>query len=598
MKMRLRLLFMFFLLVLSAISVSAYDKVYDGYVFALEPFTVGSDSFYIRGVNNYQTVMFVQNNDSAFYAENNTCTDETYFQFCYYGAKIDYITYGRRIPDTLDWEPSINIQIYSKKPTITVSRVVASKINYDETVKIRVEIENTGSLAVTDVVYKDFLPTNVLIKSFGDDVSLKNNAIYWSIPRLSPDVKITLEYELRPADYSSIKLGEGNLSYNYESLSFSQKPANSTIAINAPFSLQTSFNKQTVGIEDEVTYSFKLTNDDWNDNLEVDFSFLAPKRITIISVSEELDKSDIKYSFVLEPSQSKDLFVKFKSGFSGDYKIKAHTSMSIRDETYEDDDELNFTVALDGLIPVVDLSVLELFEDEEFNLTITISNPSDEHFSSFVAIIESLLFDTISLNEDLISAGKSKTLFNQTMKTKKLDEEKNYSITLRGQYRSKTSEAFNFEKTVFLNVKPVIKDFKITKILSKEKVVPGEEITVNVSVKNLGSSSSTLIIHDENPSNFRVISPLPDQKTITLDEDEESYIYHYTLLIPENTALGTYTLKTIVSYDDLGEQVAEKKLEVMDEKEIEDSNTESNEESEEKGFFQKIIIFFKEFFKL
>ncbi|MFC2136293.1 hypothetical protein ACFLTH_16880 [Bacteroidota bacterium] len=599
--MKRGVLFVLFLIICSS-SVIAFDNIYSGYVYTLDTFTVEDDIFYVTLANNDEVLVLHKNDDELFFVYNGTCEDTAYYQYCFMGTKLDYDDYGRQIPNTYRWEPALKVEIYSKKPSITVTRTVDSEINMGDKTIVKVTVTNNGELQTDNLVFRETLPENVVVNTFDSQfITVSGSELEWNYPSLLKDKSVYFIYTLIPKNYSNIVLSEGVLNYTYEDSDFGLKTTTSTIVINSPFSKTSSVNKNNVGVGEEFIYSYKITNEDWDDKLDVEYSFKKPENVEIVDVALGFQEEDFDlYTFKLSPSESEEFTITMKSAFVGNHSIEENTKLFIRNDVYEERKEHNVSVTLPLMIPELKLSKTEVFEGGPYTVYVYMENTAEVSFYEISGTLSSDLFGTQNINQPIIGANDKIKLFEKSLSAVPVDENTNYDINLRGNYKSQSQQIFSYAEFQSITVKSVTIGFDIIKTANKQDVYPGENITVSVSVKNLGQSISVIKLKENISEPLRVISGLTE-KTLTLDIGAEEEFYIYKVIVPVGTKAGTYNLRTDLDYGSGIVSETENLIITVRQPEVEeteDAIVEENQEEENKvGWFRGILNFFEEIFK-
>ncbi|NQU98688.1 DUF11 domain-containing protein [Candidatus Woesearchaeota archaeon] len=600
--MKLRGVVVLLFLIISSSNVLGFDNLFDDYVYTLDTFQVEDDIYYVGLANGEEVLILHKNEFEVFYVYNGTCEDTAYYQYCFMGTKLDYNDYGRPIPNTLIWEPAIKVQIFSKKPSVSITRSVDSEINRDGKALVTITIKNNGELVINNLEFEEIIPGTAFISVLPEGLTAQNNVITWTRPILTAGDSRSFIYNIKPNSYDSIKLENGTLTYEYEDSEFTEDSSSSTISINSPVSVSSSMSESEVGLEELFTYTLTVTNDDWDDAMSVDFNFVIPEEVTVEEVSSDLSKSrNIEHDFNLQPGESETFFVTMKSGFEGVHEFSPQIIMNIRDEVFTDDKKLNVTINLPKPTFELSLSRTEVFEGSPFTITATMTNPAEVSFYDMSGIVESTMFETRSANLVSIAPSETKKVFEEQIKGLSVDEDEIFDITFRGRYRSHNFQFFDFQDNASIKIKSVTVGFDISKSLSKTEVVPREEVTVTVGAKNLGQKISVIELKEELPSDFEVISGLTE-KTLTMGVGADEEFYIYKVRISVDTEPGTYSLKTHLNYEGIVNQTEEATLRVKANltgktPDVSIDTGSDKEKEEKKGFFGKIIDFFIGLFK-
>ena len=519
------------------------------------------------------------------------------------GTKLDYNDYGRPIPNTMRWEPAINVQIFSKKPSVKVTRTLDTEINRDGKSIVQITIENDGELKIENLKLQELIPETAVITTLPEGLQAKNNLITWSRSLLTSGDSVSFTYTIKPNSYDSVVLKNGTLTYTYEKNEFKEKILSQTIKINSPFSIKQTMSKTKTEVGQTFSYLLEVKNNDWDDTMNVEFSFSAPEQISIQEVPRELkEENDIVYDFKLLPDETKTLTIVMKTDYEGNHTIQTDLTLKIRDEVLSETKTFNVSADIPNIIPELKLSKTEVFEGSPFTITAYLENPTEITFYDVTGIVQSSMFETKNFNLKSIAPGEKKVLFEESIKAKPVDEDTSYDFMLRGRYRSPKFQYFNFEDKKTIKIKPVTIGFEIMKTLSKSEVFQKEEITVTVKAKNLGQKICVVDLEEELPEKFEVISGLT-KKTMTLGIGAEEQFYLYKVRVPLDAEPGTYSLNTNLNYEGLVNPTETATVTVKSNSTKEapvvkiESKKETKEKEAKKGLFKTIVDFFITLFK-
>ena len=601
--MKKRLTVLLIIVIISLQSASAFENIFDDYVYSQDTFQVEEDIYYVTLANDEESILLNKNDLEKFQIDNGTCEDTKYYQYCFMGLKLDYNDYGRQIPNSFNWEPAIHVQIYSKKPQVSISKTATNEINLDEKAQVTVTITNNGELRVNDLAYSEIIPLNADLVSKSSELELQGNVLSWSRTALSQGDSVTFTYQLAPTSYESIVLTNATLNYIYEELEFEETPASKTIKINTPFSISHKLDKNKAGLGETVTYTLTVKNNDWNDLMSGEFLFAAPSRIEILEVNGDDDLQPENFAtFKLKPGETQTVTIKMSSEYKGTYPIYSKAMVEIRDENLTSIQKYNLTITVPELKPTLSLSKTSVAEGKPFTITAAIHNPAEVSFYGLKATLKSGLFGIENLELQSIGAGETETLYEETLNAPNVENETLYNVTLKGDYRTKQTQWLSFQEKKSLKVTPLSFSFQITKNLGRTEVKPGAEVIVTVKAKNEGDKPYTIRLEEQLPERFEVTSGLKE-KTIALGVGREETFYIYKVRVPVDTPIGNYNLTTKLSTENLYEQFASAELKVMPEEQpaVEVDVPEKEEfvepEEKKKGFIKKIIDFFVTIFK-
>ncbi|MFH1589092.1 MAG: hypothetical protein ABIB43_00815 [archaeon] len=588
------------LLIIGSSLVFGFDELFDDYVYSMDSFQLEDDIYHVQLADNEKSII-VHKNQELYQVRNGTCADTAYYQYCFMGLELDYEDHGRPIPGTMGWEPAILFQVFSKKPDVEILRSHVSKINRDEKASVTVTITNEGKLNIYTLKYEELIPGTATIFSTGADVQNLANKITWSRPILVAGDSIVFVYQLKSTGYDEIILKNATLSYVYEDSSFTDKPSLTDIDIQSPFALTNKFDKKNADLEENFIYTFEIKNTDDEDTLNVELALTIPESLDIMQITQGFKKErNLIHTFKLAPTKTETLSITLQSKKAGNYSIQSKTTMNIRNEVIVEDKKHNITIDLQTLKPELKLSKSEVYEGNYYTVSVYMENPAEIYFYDISGKLHGGHFETRDINLASINPKSTKELFSEAIKAIPVDEDTKYTLRVQGRYRTINNQYFNFDEEKELTIKPVTVGFDIKKTVSPSIVYPGQEVTVKVSVNNLGQKISIVSVEEEIPEVFGKVTGL-SKKTITLGIGAEEEFYIYRITVPKDIEPGTYTLNSHLNYEDLVIKdepfdIVVKLNETTDDVSNPDDSNPFPVKEEKKGFFGRIIQFFKDFF--
>ncbi len=540
---RLSVLFLFLLVVLSS-SVFAFDEIYDNYVYTVDSFELEDSIFYVSYLSPAEDkIIFVKDSGEMYWIKNGSCQETEFYQYCFYGTKLDYYDYGRLMPNSIYWESAIHIVINSKKPSVSISRTFPTEINKDEDALVRLTITNNGELAVSNLVITEPIPSNAVVSMAQADIS--GNTLTKTYEYIAPGKVVSFIYRLEPLDYDRINFGLAEANYIYEDSSFVAKTTKDHIKINMPYSSTSSLDKSSVDVNGEFTYTYSVTNEDWSDSLYVDFELLTPRAFEILSVTRTLDRANIiRKSFHIKPGETESFAVTMKSFKEKTFTIYENTHYTIHEDELDNHKNFSISVSASDLKSTLTISKTEVIEGESFLVTAQLANPSKTDYLDISGVINITGFGEFNFTVPYIDSGAKIEFFKQLFDVVEVDDPYTVTVSLDGNYSSHDGLPVLLSNSKNLAVKPFIEDLIITKTFSTSNAFLGDIVTVSVKAKNPTNRPLTFRFEDEYEP--LAIDSGISSRDIVIESGDELNIYTYKLIVPSITKSGIYTMVTKV----------------------------------------------------
>ncbi|MBU1029626.1 MAG: hypothetical protein ABIC91_00160 [Nanoarchaeota archaeon] len=589
------------IIILMSTSVSAFEKLYDKYVYEGDTFTVEQDVYYSALTIDKRTLILHKNTE-LFFIKNGTCEETTYYQYCFMGLKLDIPTYGRWNQERFAWDSAIKVEIYSKKPSLEVTRTISeTKVDLGEKAKISIEIKNNGKLRIDNIFFQEVIPKGVeIVSQRYDYLELKDRTFVWK-GYLYPNETISFSYSVKTISYNKTEFSSATVSYHYEELDYTKGLSKLTLEVDSPYTYSEEFKPADLNWGETMTYTMTVKNTDEKDRLNLDFNLQIPKDFEIISYPLYLSRSSsFHHTESLKPGESFSMTFKFKSSYAGVFQSVVKNALTIRDEVYEKNKVYIMTIRAPELKPSIVLSKKEVLEGGPYTVFAYIENPSGVNYYDVKGVLKSDLFGEREISLGIISPNKKGKLIEEQLRAIPVDKETIFNISFEGSYRTHLYQSFDFSTSTVLKVKPVQTGFNIRREVSPKEVKAGEEVTIKVFAENLGQSYTPVVISDSFPANM-IISGGKSEKSLTLNPGQEQEVYIYKIQIPVDTQ-EDFIVTTTLNYENLLTTRLNTTINVKPlEKKEEEDKTKIDEivivEKEEKpGFFKKIFTAIKNLF--
>lgn len=533
---------------------SAFSEDFKGYKYPDEKFTLNGDNFSIKLAKDWKSII-VRYNDENLLIKTNSCenTQLNFYYICFKGAIVDFssVTEIGKIDEvTGENIPALNLSVKYQKPDITIKRTFSNKnpIILEE-FNAELTIENKGKNPA-DIIYKEKIPSGVIITNLNGLIYDGNNIIYSG--KISQGAISVTSYKLKPLIFSS-NIFEGNLTYNYETLSgvLSVEKINITTVDNVK-----SFVIQNISANLDSSESIKIniTNFDANANYNTYFSIEVPKDLDVLGFDTEYDKIEsltnktrYYFSFNLEKQKSKIIELSIKTKKTGVYAIITELDYTVNNIKRNIQKNININVNAKSIAPELLILDEEITSNQHFKIKGLIKN-NDEKIS-YNNINAKLKSDT--LNETffipIINQNSELLIFEREITAPSIENKTSINITLEGIYNTINGEIFNFSTKKTVLIHPLKEMIIITHELDKY-YNKNDSISVNVHVENKKNKEINVNLNENFSENFEIIGGVASGY-LNIGPKRKSMIYTYKLKSENEDSLNISTTLRYTEHD-------------------------------------------------
>lgn len=612
------------LLLLSTIALADGDPFYKAWVYPGDTFTANGDLFAVSSSSSEYEVLLERGLDKYLisYGSCKYSKDELE-KYCF--TESDYIDCQKHeyvCPDDNDaccpndvahvkYDAGnalfgAYIELSDVVPAMTIAHTSdKSLLKLGERATITVTLENTGEDTISAALYREWIPEGfelVLSPDFTEKKEYLEATV--SIPQ---GAKKILKYTVRPLKYTSGSF-KGNATYTYKGQDESATAPVFTINVPSPFIITHDLEPETSPIEKKVLYTYTLKNNDGENDMEATLSFGGFSNIlSMNAVPSEVTEKNALFTWegVLEKGEEKEIIFELKAGLTGIYPLVVNATMKLGTETFSYPVQDSLDIKATELKPELRLSSTRIIGGSEHVLRILLDNAEgDTNFfkikGKLVSTPENIFGREVPMGKESVPIGGTPLIKEETFITPDVDSETKYTITLTGTYQTENNELYDFSKSLPITVIPATSTYLITHTVNMTTAKPGDEIHVQVKVKNNQEAYRTISVTESIP-NGAMITGGTRQKEMSLERDEEREAYTYTIAVPESYQSESFLITTQV-FDQQDDVTYTKGVDIKITLPFKEENVTSENETEvivepepaiepeeEKGFFRKIL---------
>lgn len=515
------------------------------------------------------------------------CKDIGFTKYCYddtgYPDDEDHIKYaaGERYF-------GYHLSITTTAPDIKVTRSIDdSSPELGQRAALSVTFENEGDYDVRDVTFTEDIPEGLRVVSGPGSAQ----RIDFILPDLGKGKTYTMRYSLEPKRYGSFIL-DPNVTYRYKQTVKEEELGPVTIDVATPLEIDSAASA-TIGFDEDGWYEINLSNEG-EQPLDYSLSLAVPEGLS--------PTSETAFEGRLEPGEDASHRAEFYGAAGGNHKIRATIESELLGTTIAATDERTVKVLSEGLSPSLLLSSAKSAYAPGAQLTLTskLANTNAKtRFTNVQGTVESELFASERFDISGISPGAERTASQFRFTVPEVNG--TFPILLNGSYKTPRGRMLSFSKRIEMKIARQPDVIELTRTISPQRPVPGENVTITVRAKNAYDRYITLTAHER--LGARKVAGITYKET-SLDAGASEDLYTYQVEAPGN---GSFTVTTFVQAKDeaLPQEFTEEifitepeehaALEDIDPEEVQ-AEKDERESKEEMGFLASVWDFLKGLF--
>lgn len=463
----------FFILVITATSVSAATELYDGWVYHDDTFSAGGDTFTVQfpgGDESFPSRVVLRWKTFTLILNEGDCTEKDSKNVCYIGSD-DAVPLDHQFSR---WKAHVLVEEYAS--SITLSRtIVPDDVMPGASFTVTTSFANEGDEEVEDAKFMDSYPIGLFFVTWKKgDCKVIGNTVTWEGPltiHLTKDCIYTLKTR-ENGSYSST----ATLTY-LEGVEQKSLSDTKTITINSiAMHIRSSHIRAVVELDKIITLKFDLFNE--NPDLYVDVNHFEVKVPNGITIRRRVgfpyrEDNRLRYTGRVEQGENISFEIDMEGTFTGDYVLDV--SLQYREGIFirEDGFGIPFTVFMDepSVKTVVDKAWYAPGDTGHF--TITVTNPSNEYtIYNIRGEVESSITDLgqPTIMVESLAPGKTVTLKSGTFTVPGDDA----PIVSTIWYENDRGQKVTFEKEIIVLVRSA-KTMDIEEENATVETVPEQE---------------------------------------------------------------------------------------------------------------------------
>lgn len=539
------------------------DWVYDEEVLNID------DELFILSLTPTWDRLYIQGEEESVIVDQGYCEILNYKEFCYLTAIFDPSEgYGKKDYKRNKILPSIHLIVSDLRPQIVVTRTITNTTPHlQDTVTVKMNILNNGLKAADMVTYRETIPVEAvimehpLLKREGNVLEWKGSVVYGS--------NVTLSYELV---FTKVFTGTINasLNYTYDGIPYSSayKDITVTTAVpKIPLTITPTIDKNPAAINELVTYTVTLTNTDPSERVTIKEMLIRIGDNLIITSYEPLQKKtdhDFIYNTDLQPGETKTFSLGIIGILTGNYGVTLSVNASSYwrkeqrnlDEFHTDNKTL--TVKLGEVRPTIHflLNDLSLLSGDESLVEIWLENTDERRsFHNITAVVSTdyPYFENASSTVEVLYPKEKKVIYTKSFMAPWVEEEKQYSVNVKGSYHTQNNEEFTYSKaeSFQVNAREAEASVQIVQTVPSS-IEENSTAIVKVSVTNIKEYPLENIKVTDTYPDLTFVSGASSTRFDRLKAGETKEVYQYKLSAPLGINITETTIRTTVEYEEDG----------------------------------------------
>jgi hypothetical protein len=290
--------------------------LYNNWVKAGEPFTIGNDTFLVNYIleSNVTLIRFPEGISGAIYASSSNCTQEWLYSVCQKGQR--FRIEGKDVPPDVR-SNSLDVSLFliinkTEAGLILTKEGLPSTFFLGDTTTIKTRIEKVGSPTVFNVSFTEIYP-GFYVQSLSSICKANENKLIFEVAEFN--TPLTCMYTLTP----KVEINTNNtaeLSYVVLGKQISKTYNQNLVVLDSPITIDLSYNKSRP-LQSEAYFNIKISNNEKATLKELIVAF--PNEFSRLKSSPEFTPA----SNILKIQNPKNIeyFFALQSNLSGNYTL-------------------------------------------------------------------------------------------------------------------------------------------------------------------------------------------------------------------------------------------------------------------------------------
>jgi hypothetical protein len=527
---------------MTSFSASAeMTKLHNAWHEYIDVFTVDGKVFDIRLGESENSLLRVKVDNVSGFIAFKKCEQFDIYTVCYQNKSLDVAQTS--ISDSGKTMPGLLINItkddLSTDLTFTPS---TGKFNINEDHQINITIKNKKSAWIDSFTYELAIPTNMTVSSLGDfkitapgriglTGSMPSNSqkiVSFTVSASSTGTK-KMNYTLSLSSNDATKDTKG--SFNLEPVN----PYTATISITPSTQTVLDDSKLVINIKNTGSSDLELTN------LTIrgygDLNYFAGKDVVISGP----DFYSIAQKEVLMPEYDKEYYMILTPTSTGKFNISITADLMYGGKKVVYSVNKTLISSASGFTPVLALSKDTVLSGSEFELYYEVSNTNVNSYFTNISVAITGAFISENLYLDKLSSSDSKVLLRKFIIAPALDKDQIFKITATTNYMTQSGEKKQINSTKNIKVTSAGSFLSVEQKVSPAEVYVGQEVIVDVNVKNMKDELFEVVASDVLPNGVEKIGGTT-YKNFTLKGLASESAYMYKLKVPIDSNLTEFNV--------------------------------------------------------
>lgn len=528
---------------------SASKLLHSEWHYSGESFVVGDEVIMLTHYDFYSTTVLLSVNERSYLMREGECKSSATREYCI--ADIYQEIDNATSKDPIKFingkaYAGIKINITSKGPELKFSRTLSNtSILPGQDIVVSVTITNNASEGTESFIYEEEVPEGVSIISASSTAQFTPNKLTYS-KNIQPYSQATFSYTLRLSeqkDFTSF----ATANYTYQSEKYGWKSQATKVVVKKPYELSVSLSPTKVQGYEQSILKLTLTNK-VSEQLKINkLQVIIPENLSVLSASG-LIKAEGYYYWTgsLSTGSSEEFVLNLKPLRSGKHKILLDLSLSSSTGWgFKDNSTAELVCEIKPLSVALNLSETIVSGGGSIDIFVSAENQNEKtSFRNIRAKVKSSFFEMNAESISLLLPKKAATmLFMKGISVPLANTTQKAEVEVQGSYESSTGETFNFSKKQAIQIIPLEKSLTITQKADKTNLSAGDEVIINVSLKNNINEDIKVEIADSLPEGALLVAGKTSE-TLLFNKAETKQAYSYKLRISDNYSHPELTITT------------------------------------------------------
>lgn len=597
-------------ILLPGVFASTSSTIHDGWIKYKDTITHDGQTYTIISSNVHldeekDGKLLIKHEDKRYIVYFNDCIIDELYEFCF--VNRSFSEEGVDIDDKGNLQPAIKIKFTKSTLATTITKTktfTQTTFLVDDTAEVTITLKNEGDIDITNIVVNEIVPSNFEIVKSDYKSKFADNE-FSTILNLYSGSEWTTTYTIKAIRPEDVTYGT-NITYDTVLKNGTTELFGSTnLKFDESHTIIEPTIKESYIREDKDKFILSLTNKE-TENLIITRLKMTVSPLTTVTNKKNLRETLIRTYYtdelVIEPGDTQTFELDVKFNVVGDNKLTYELEFKIRDEEYVYNKIYNTSTNLENLQCYFEVPEIVL-AGHNILYEVFIENLAEETFYEIEGNYSSFDKQETFNIPNIYQKGKEKIGQGETLIPFSLKKQ-NFSLNISAKYRTVDKQYFYCDKQQELIATPAEKLLELKTKFKDESVQRNKTVNLTITLENLLDTriNETIEIYfhsKEGKAESVSINKLTTEKELNVEffiyELVRSEIANITTTI-KIQKLNNYTDKILTSIEISNPYTGNITIEKL-EKNIIQELKEKETTKEKMNFVEKIISYFKNFFK-